>query len=81
MKSLEERQAEREQRKADEAASRKVSGLEQPDDGDEAGDETKPKRGKKSGVTTLKDAGIEGGAGGSPGAGNGAGAGNPFGNS
>lgn len=84
MKSLAERQADREKRRAAEAEARKVSGTAPPetdaDDGDETG---KTKKGGRKGVTTLKDAGVEGGAGtegdGSPGAGNGGG--NPFGNS
>lgn len=77
MKSLEERQAERAQRRADEDAARKASGLEATThplgEGVETDEDTdaetdKPKRGKGKAATD-------------PQAGNGNGGGNPFGNS
>lgn len=70
MKSLAERQADRAQRRADEAEARSVTGVDTGEDG-------KPK-GKGKGVTRLKVEGGEGDPGaGSPGSGNGGG--NPFG--
>jgi hypothetical protein len=82
MKSLEARQAERAQRRADEDKARKASGLEATThplgEGVEGDDETdaetgKPKRGKGKAATDAQ-AGNGGGAGATGGA-------NPFGNS
>jgi hypothetical protein len=78
MKSLKERQDERNARKAEEAAFRKASGTALPDDpdtGDEGdGDTTEtPKRGKGKGVVTTADLPTD------PSTGNGSGAQNPFG--
>ncbi len=88
MKSLEERQAEREERRQAEDIERKNSGYVDPEeteigDDEDGGKKAKPKR---KGVTKLADAGIEGGAGSetdNPQGGNGGGVGgsggaNPF---